>query len=48
MIEVLQVFAHLFQYILHRNIDLLHNTLVDISYYLLDNFELLEQFAARL
>ena len=45
MVKVLQVLAHLIQYVLHRDIDLFHDPLIDISYYLLNHFELLEQLA---
>ena len=42
MIELLQILSHIIHDILHRDIDLLHNPLVDVSYYLLDHFELTE------
>ena len=48
MIEVLQVLSHLIQYVLHCDVYLFHDSFVDISYYLLNNFELLEKFAAGL
>ena len=42
MVEVLQVLTHLLEHILNRDVDLLHNSFIDVSYYLLYNFELLE------
>ena len=48
MIEVLQVLAHLIEDILHSDVDLLHDALVDVPDYLLDHLELLEQFTPRL
>lgn len=46
MVEVLKVLAHFVEHILNRDIDLLHYSFIDVSYYLLNNFELLEKFAA--
>ena len=48
MIEVLQVLPHLIEHILHRDVHLLHDPLVDVSYYLLNDFKLLEQFTTGL
>ena len=48
MVEVLQVLSHLVQHVLNRNVHLLHDSLINVSYYLLNHFELLEQFAAGL
>lgn len=48
MIEVLKILAHLVEHILHRDVHLLHNAFIDVPYYLLDYFELLEQFATSL
>ena len=42
MVKVLQVLAHLIEHILHGDVDLLHDSFVDVPYYLLDYFELLE------
>ena len=46
MIEFLQVLAHVFKDVLHCYVHFLHDSLVDVSYYLLDHFELLEKFSA--
>jgi len=48
VVEILQVLAHLVEHVLHRDVDLLHDPLIDVSYYLLDHLELLEQFATGL
>jgi hypothetical protein len=40
MIKLLKIFAHVIQNILHRNIDLFHNSFINVSYDLLDHFEL--------
>ena len=46
MVKVLKVLAHFVEHILNRDIDLLHYSFIDVSYYLLNNFELLEKFSA--
>lgn len=48
VVEVLQVLAHLVEHVLHGDVHLLHDPLIDVSYYLLNNFELLEQFTTSL
>jgi len=42
MVKLLQVLTHLVKNILDRDIDFFHYAFVDVSYYLLNNFELLE------
>lgn len=46
MIKFEEVLAHVIQNVLHSYIDLLHYLLVDISYDLLNHFELLEKLAS--
>ena len=48
MVELLQIFAHLVEHILNRDVYFFHYAFVDVPYYLLDDFELLEQFATGL
>ena len=45
MVEFLQIPPHVFEHILNCDVHLLHDSLINVSYYLLDHFELLEQFA---
>ena len=42
MVELLKVFAHVFEDILNSNVNFFHYSFVDVSYDLLDHFELLE------
>ena len=48
MIKFLEIFTHILKDILNSNIDFLHYSFVDISYNLLDHFELLEKFSSGL
>ena len=42
MVEILQILAHLVENVLDGDVHLLHDPLVDVPYYLLNHFELLE------
>ena len=46
MVKILEVLTHLIKDILDRNVDFLHDSLINISNDLLNDFELLEQFPA--
>jgi len=48
VVELLEIFAHVFKHILDRDVDLFHYFFIDILDDELDHFELLEQFLARL
>lgn len=48
MVEILQILAHLIEDILYGDVDLFHYPLINVPYYLLNYFELLKQFTARL
>lgn len=45
MIEVLQIFTHLLKYTMDRDIYFVHYPIVDVSNYVLNDFELLKQFS---
>jgi hypothetical protein len=48
VVEVLKVLAHFVQHILHRNVHLFHDSLVDVPDDLLNHLELLEKFSTSL
>ena len=48
MVKVLKVLAHFVQHILHGDVHLFHDSLVDVPNDLLNHLELLEQFAPSL
>jgi hypothetical protein len=45
MVELLEISSHVFEHILNGDVDFLHDSLINVSYYLLNHFELLEKFA---
>lgn len=48
MVKLLQVLSHLVEHILYCDVDLFHYSFIDVSNYLLDHLELLEQLATGL
>ena len=48
MVKLLKVATHVLEDILHRDVHLLHDALVDVSDDLLNHLELLEQFSSSL
>ena len=46
MIEILQIFAHLFKDTMNCYIYLVHDSIINVSDYVLDYFELLKEFSS--